>query len=416
MATSIINRKEKEHNHKTQAIISTLTDDNADFLIQMNHQHMIQPKYISSDDKDDASTDSSLSTATNVSDDDQDVIIRNDGDFNRQKTTTNNDMTQYWNVFDHMICLNLKEREDRLLHSMNEFKKIGILDRVEFQINERSNISGLYGCFESHIKAVKSAYNKGYSNVLILEDDCSFEAGWEKIVKDSADFIKNAPDPNAWEYYNLNGVIIYGVEDCPWNRNIINGKAVLAHIYCLSRLGMKRILDLYDGNISREYCIDVAYAFALRHSFVHKQHSTIIQLTEVLGTDHEWATMENFSVSLSPQMRKFIQTNVLPLSESFNSEVNLFMAKYIPYHFRPWLCHSSLLAFTSMKRHEILIVRRNGMYKEDSFLWNDTIFCYMFKMLLGLVAYILCTMSTTRRVSPQINSWNLLLALLNVKK
>jgi glycosyl transferase, family 25 len=88
-----------------------------------------------------------------------------------------------WDVYDRIVCLNLRERQDRYEHMKQEFQKIGIVDCVEFLINNRSPLGGVYGCFESHWKAIKQAYDDNIAHLLVFEDDVLFKEGYEELSK-----------------------------------------------------------------------------------------------------------------------------------------------------------------------------------------------------------------------------------------
>jgi GR25 family glycosyltransferase involved in LPS biosynthesis len=75
-----------------------------------------------------------------------------------------------YNFFDKIYCINLKHRPDRYISATKVFNDLNI-PNVEFYITEKSSKGGRYGCFESHINVIKKAYNEGYNNILIFEDD-----------------------------------------------------------------------------------------------------------------------------------------------------------------------------------------------------------------------------------------------------
>lgn len=95
-----------------------------------------------------------------------------------------------WN---NIFIINLKRRIDRkndieqklLKQNINQYEFIeaidGIDENIQFKFNElkKKNMtpiisSGHYACLLSHIKAIKLAKNRNYSNIMILEDDIYF--------------------------------------------------------------------------------------------------------------------------------------------------------------------------------------------------------------------------------------------------
>lgn len=96
-------------------------------------------------------------------------------------------------VWDNIFVINLERRSDRKINMINNFKKIGItnyefvtgIDGLESDVIKKFNdcrmnfktaiiTSGHFACLLSHIKAIEIAKQRGYSNIMILEDDVFF--------------------------------------------------------------------------------------------------------------------------------------------------------------------------------------------------------------------------------------------------
>lgn len=84
--------------------------------------------------------------------------------------------------FDKIYCINLDERSDRWVESLNEFKKIGLtnVERVSAVKHEKGTI----GCRESHLTIIKKAKSENLKNILIFEDDLLF-------IKNDLNLIEN---------------------------------------------------------------------------------------------------------------------------------------------------------------------------------------------------------------------------------
>tara|TARA_R110002074_G_scaffold55547_2_gene137715 strand:- start:9194 stop:9883 length:690 start_codon:yes stop_codon:yes gene_type:complete len=96
------------------------------------------------------------------------------------------------NYFDKIICINLDRRSDRWMEVQQQFKKAGIsverysaIDGNPMSWNHVRNkanpletedikFRGVAGCMASHVNIWKMAKEKGWKNVLIVEDDCDF--------------------------------------------------------------------------------------------------------------------------------------------------------------------------------------------------------------------------------------------------
>lgn len=78
-----------------------------------------------------------------------------------------------FDYFDEIYCINLDERVDRWEHSLQEFKKAGIENRVQ-RFSAIKNNDGRVGIIQSNLAIVKKAKEKKLRNVLVFEDDVQF--------------------------------------------------------------------------------------------------------------------------------------------------------------------------------------------------------------------------------------------------
>lgn len=84
-----------------------------------------------------------------------------------------------WDPIDAIYIINLTEREDRYIETLRELRRMAApLDRVHrfSAIKYKSNdfFTGTLGCAKSHLSVIRSALEKGYHNILVLEDDFCF--------------------------------------------------------------------------------------------------------------------------------------------------------------------------------------------------------------------------------------------------
>jgi GR25 family glycosyltransferase involved in LPS biosynthesis len=89
-------------------------------------------------------------------------------------------MTQY---IDHIIYINLEHRTDRREEIERELARMDLTDKADRFEATYIKEQGILGCTISHMEAIRLAKNRGYKNVLILEDD--FEFLLEKDVVES---------------------------------------------------------------------------------------------------------------------------------------------------------------------------------------------------------------------------------------
>jgi len=95
---------------------------------------------------------------------------------------------------DHIFYINLDRRTDRKQEMEQELERMS-LTAERFSAIECPPPMGILGCGKSHLQVIKMAKERGYKNVLILEDDFIFttdRATFDKTVaqlfEESVDF------------------------------------------------------------------------------------------------------------------------------------------------------------------------------------------------------------------------------------
>jgi GR25 family glycosyltransferase involved in LPS biosynthesis len=150
------------------------------------------------------------------------------------------DINNPYTYFDKIYCINLEHRKDRQESSAKIFHDLNI--PVEFFYTTKLSQNPILGCFLSHIKCIKKAYDSGANTILIFEDDIIPTKGYDvKIITECIEFMKK----NKWEIFKF-GFILHNIKDFIFAKkitnNIINFCGYTTHAYCLSRAGMERIL------------------------------------------------------------------------------------------------------------------------------------------------------------------------------
>ena len=91
------------------------------------------------------------------------------------------------NHFDAIVYINLDHRVDRREELLEELKSAGVDENRLFRIKGvYEPCLGHRGCLHSHIKALEFAKERGFENVLILEDDCFFKRdprGADEVIR-----------------------------------------------------------------------------------------------------------------------------------------------------------------------------------------------------------------------------------------
>jgi FkbM family methyltransferase len=78
------------------------------------------------------------------------------------------------NKIDRVFLINLDKRQDRLIEFMQECRKMNIQNVERFSAIYRPDHPAL-GCTSSHLAVVKLAKEKRYKNIIIFEDDFTFD-------------------------------------------------------------------------------------------------------------------------------------------------------------------------------------------------------------------------------------------------
>ena len=116
--------------------------------------------------------------------------------------------------FDKIYCINLDRRADRWAEASAEFDKFNLtvervsavdgsalnLSDIKMEVLKKESMAAACGCSLSHIKAIQDAKQKGYSKILILEDDVVFR---ENLIQRFEQDIKDLPDD--WDMFYLSG-------------------------------------------------------------------------------------------------------------------------------------------------------------------------------------------------------------------
>lgn len=111
------------------------------------------------------------------------------------------------NQFDAVIYINLNHRRDRETLLLQELRQLEVLkDKTHRVEGIHDYLNGNRGCAQSHINALKLAKERGWQNVLILEDDMVFTKAKAEIENTVTTFFKNFK--NEWDVFFLGTNVI----------------------------------------------------------------------------------------------------------------------------------------------------------------------------------------------------------------
>lgn len=131
-------------------------------------------------------------------------------------------MNNPFDFFDEIYCINLDERTDRWEHSREQFKILGIYDRVKrFSAIKPTHderwerptpwgkgkytypLKGAVGCAESHKTIISTAKQKNLKNVMVFEDDFMVCENWKENLQKSIQELQNQNWHNFYLGYHL---------------------------------------------------------------------------------------------------------------------------------------------------------------------------------------------------------------------
>jgi len=188
---------------------------------------------------------------------------------------------------DNVYLINLKRRDDRLNHMINEFDKINVsfkrFNAIDGKIMGDGLKSSQVACLRSHVGVIRDALRMGYNRFVIFEDDVIFCDDFEKRFKY---YSENVPDDWDIMYLGCNlhsssnpkfiKNFIYKVEECyGCFAMILNNKnGLFEKIIEITKDEEKPIDNYYHEQILKEF---KAYVFA---PFFVKTLNTISDISD----------------------------------------------------------------------------------------------------------------------------------------
>jgi len=132
-------------------------------------------------------------------------------------------MIDFKKYFDKVYVINLDRRPDRFDSFKKELEKYGIenverfsaIDGNTIMSNNIPLLAGEIGVLESHLQIIQNCKEKGFKNVLILEDDVYFT---EEILKIN-EYMSMVPTD--WDFIYFGGNHVYGKPPQLINQKVI---------------------------------------------------------------------------------------------------------------------------------------------------------------------------------------------------
>jgi len=109
------------------------------------------------------------------------------------------------NNIEKIFYINLEKRSDRCEQIVKELKEYNLYENSERIEAIYTPEQGILGCTMSHLSTIKLAKERGYKNILILEDDYYFIISKEEFEKELSQFFdEKIPYDVCMISYNIN--------------------------------------------------------------------------------------------------------------------------------------------------------------------------------------------------------------------
>lgn len=195
----------------------------------------------------------------------------------------NNMYIKEFNDIPFIGCINLLSRNDRFNHIVNQFKKLNILDKVNFLRVKKHKLGGRVGCYDSHLQLYRHCLKNNFEYALIFEDDIEFEVKYKKQFIKNINYIINL-NPN-WSIINCSNQFC---KIRKINKNIFNAISTNAHCYLISKKAMKKSLKL---GITK-YHIDNIHASLFNFNNMYLIFPSFVKLIFFIS-DNDWELVGN---------------------------------------------------------------------------------------------------------------------------
>jgi GR25 family glycosyltransferase involved in LPS biosynthesis len=236
-------------------------------------------------------------------------------------------MTNIYNYFDDIVCINLDFRKDRRAEAQKYFTELNI--PANFLTVKKHEKGGRYGCFDSHIKVLKYAQANNYTNILVFEDDVMPTKGYnEKIIKKAVEFMQNNKDWDilyfGYSFMDQNQQTIFTAPN--YNDDIIIYKPLLTHAFCYSQRGINTILKTYKPYLGKTHYDQ----FLVNHKGLKSFCILPLMFNQNWTSEHNNST-HNLTEEI---VRQYVQ----PIIPYLDLHYNMSMLRYKYKEFLMYLC------------------------------------------------------------------------------
>ena len=144
---------------------------------------------------------------------------------------------------DHIFYINLDKRTDRRENIEKQLQKMELVGERYAAIHTPH--SGIIGCSFSHLNVLKLAKERGYKNVLILEDDFEFLVSKETLETTLTEFFASPWGAN-YDVAMFSYIVQQSEElpECPFLRKVLDGQTASGYLVHGNYLDV--LIQLYE--------------------------------------------------------------------------------------------------------------------------------------------------------------------------
>jgi GR25 family glycosyltransferase involved in LPS biosynthesis len=239
-----------------------------------------------------------------------------------------------YEFFEDIVCINLDISVKRRVQAQEYFKKLNIPARF-YTVQKHVN-GGRYGCFDSHIKIIQNAYERGLNNVLVFEDDFvptpSFS---ENKIHEAIHFMRKNNDWDVFYFgYGIiklenNGFTMSSIMDAKADSiHIVQYNPFLTQCLCYSRRAMHKLLNNYALYIDT-YHIDVCIATSMNF----KNYCIVpLLFDQTFDTDYNIEPKNAFEVFTRTLYPVYSMTKINFIISYFKYILNTYSLRFKTYY------------------------------------------------------------------------------------
>jgi len=145
---------------------------------------------------------------------------------------------------DRIIYINLDYREDRKQEIEREIERLDLKERAERFSAIRVPEQGILGCTQSHLAVLKIAKERGYKNILILEDDFEFTISKSELEKNLSTFFDSGIEYDVCMISYMLQNLEENLNICPIISRVL--EAQTASGYLVNANYYDKLIELYE--------------------------------------------------------------------------------------------------------------------------------------------------------------------------